>query len=501
MRLPPEILQHIFRLASLQAKDVSRSPTCTLIATGDIWSLVEPVPTKVATLASVCRRWRSVALADSTLWNTISDRQDRRPLVVSQGSRNAALELRLVASPSCELRALLQSDGHRVRAIDWDKANVRLEDLALLATPSCRLEKLVLSMNRHLTYVDTDVLTTWITPQAPSLRHLTLRDCGSVSGCMFPRLTGLHLDACTSASDCDDLLGLLARAPNLTDLVLSRLQLGVVYGTPTLVPLPNLRRLVFTDTARGCVGSLLARVALPATASIRIHAFEPSGANEALDIEWISALAKTPALSNATEIYVEEKSDIFVAGPAAAVCFVQENKAQPLAQRRASAEAPAWDARAVLPHVLALAPVRKVWLLSEAGIAGVSSLPPSVDTVVVLDTELTTLLGILDNKRLAPASEDEGVAGQSGPLTVQVLMTRFMSAKVVLGKIAQRADSRDLHVAIGCLPSYLGDRARPAGFDDAFASLKFVAHETLPTVALPDVCMARAHSLWPNWVE
>lgn len=509
VRLPPEILQYIFRLASLQAKDVSRSPACTLIATGDIWSLVEPVHTKVATLASVCRRWRSVALADSALWNTISDRRDRRPLVVSQGSRSAALELRLLASPSYDLRALLRSDGHRVRAIEWDKANARREDLALLATPSCRLEKLVLSMNPHLPYVDTHTLTAWLAPQAPSLRQLTLRDCASVSGCAFPRLTGLHLDACPSLFECDDLLDLLARAPNLTDLVLSRLHLDIVDGAPAPVMLPRLRRLVFADTVRGNVGKFLTRIALPTTASIRIHAFEPSVANADLDAEWLSSLAKTPALANAAELYLAEHSDIFVAGPAAAVCFVQENKAQPHAQRRVSVQTPAWDARAVLPHVLALAPIRKVWLLAETGIAGVSCLPPSVDTVVVHDTGLTALLGVIDRKAHAIASEGEDVSfpGMADTnrrrlgLTVQVLMTRFMAVNVVLAKMAQRADARNMHVVVGCLPSYMGDRTRPAGFDDAFASLDFVAHEKVPEVVLPDVCMKGVHCLWPAWVE
>lgn len=502
VRLPPEVLQHIFRLASLQTKDVTRSPTSTLLATGDIWSLAEPVPTKVAILASVCRRWRSVALADSTLWNTISDRRDRRPLVVSQGSRSAALELRLLASPSHELRALLQSDGHRVRAIDWDKANARRTDLALLAAPACRLEKLVLSMNRHLPHVDAHTLSAWLAPQAPSLRQLTLRDCAPVSGCAFPALTGLHLDACPSLSDCDDLLGLLARAPNLTDLVLSRLRLDAAEGTPAPVTLLRLRRLVFADTARGSVGRFLARVALPTTASVRIHACEPSIPNEARDADWFSALAKTPALSNATDIYVAEKGEIIVAGPAAALCLVQDGKSQRATHQRVSAEAPAWDARDVLPHVLALAPIRKVWLLAEDGIAGVSALPPSVDTVVVLDTGITALLGMLDRKTSVAASADVGVSGPSSPgLTVQVLMTRFMSASVVLGKVAQRADAKCLHVAIGCLPSYMGDRTRPAGFDDAFASLTFVAHGEVPAVVLPDACMSRAHCLWPAWVE
>ena len=510
VRLPPEVLQYIFRLASLQAKDVSRSPSCIRIATGDIWSFVEPVPTKVAILASVCRRWRSVALADSALWNTISDRRDRRPLVVSQGSRSAALELRLLASPSYQLRALLQSEGHRVRAIEWDKANARREDLALLATPACRLEKLVLGMNPHLPYIDTHTLTAWLAPQAPSLRQLTLRDCASVSGCAFPRLTGLHLDACPSLFDCDDLLGLLARAPNLTDLVLSRLHLDMVEGALAPVMLPRLRRLVFADTVRGNVGRFLTRIALPTTASIRIHAFESSAPSDALDAEWLSSLAKTPALGNAAELFVAEHSDTFVAGPAAAVCFVQEDKAQPHAQRRVSAQTPAWDARAVLSHVLALAPIRKAWLLAEDGIAGISSLPPSVDTVVVQDTGLTALLGVLDRKAQATPSEGEGVSISGatdtharGPLglTVQVLMTRFVSVDVVLGKVAQRADARNMHVAIGCLPSYMGDRTCPAGFGDAFASLRFEAYQDLPAMVLPDVCMERAHCLWPAWVE
>ncbi|KAH9931284.1 uncharacterized protein B0H18DRAFT_1102761 [Fomitopsis serialis] len=477
--LPPEILQYIFRLASIQDKDAAHPHAGNATATGDIWSVVEPVPAKVATIVKVCRRWRSVAFADLALWSLITDRRDRRPLAVSRQSSSTPLELRLLASPSPALRGLLQSDGHRVKSIEWDKANARTSDLDILASPACqcRLEKLVLGMNRHLPALDTDCLTARFATQAQSLRQLTLRDCSVLPENEFPALTSLHLDGCPGPDACHGVMGMLARAPRLTDLVLSRLRMS---GAPPRVALPCLRRLVCADMASADVARFLAHVDLPDDASIRLHA-SPAAAPDGT-AALFAALARTPALRDATEMLVSGARDILVAGPRAAVCFVQP-------PRGARRTAPAWDAHAVLRHVLAATHVRTLWLLGEGvGGTGVPALPASLDTVVVHDVGLAVALGAL--ARGAPPAR---------PRTVHVLMTRFMAAGVVLSKLAQHADVA--HVVVGYLPSYKGDRARPAGFDGRFASLRFEALAAEPRVALPEVCSARAHCLWPVWVE
>ncbi|TFY53656.1 hypothetical protein EVJ58_g9333 [Rhodofomes roseus] len=155
VRLPPEILQYIFRLASFQVKN-------------DL---------------------------QSKLGNTA------RPL-----------ELRLLASPSDALRSLFQSDGHRIKSIEWDKANARTHDLNILASSACRLEKLILGMNRHLACIDSAELTACFATQAPSLRQLTLRDCALLPENEFPRLTSLHLDGCPGPDACHGVMGMLARA-------------------------------------------------------------------------------------------------------------------------------------------------------------------------------------------------------------------------------------------------------------------------------------------------
>ncbi|KZT68768.1 hypothetical protein DAEQUDRAFT_727415 [Daedalea quercina L-15889] len=516
VRLPPEILQYIFRLASQKVKDPPHLPSNATMAAGDIWSFVEPIPAKAATIASVCRRWRSVALADSTLWNLISDRRDRRPLTVSRQYESTALELRLRASPSHAVRTLLESAGHRVKAIEWDRANAGVGDLDVLAASACRLDKLVLSMSRHLPAVDAQTLTRCFAAQAPSLRQLTLRDCAALPDSHFPRLTGLHLDVCPGPNACDSLLGLLARAPNLTDLVLSRLQMpDASPDMPAPVALPYLRRLVFVDMARGGITSFLLHVDLPDETSIRIHASQHAVPNASVDAQLFAALARTPALRDASDLYVSGEGDIFVAGRAAAVCFVQQSERGTVGQRRASPQAPAWDAHIVLRHVLASARIRKLWLVGDSeGIvdprrnSGIPALAPSVDTVVVQDVALPAALHALERRAvLSPLSGGESSvdpdesAASSRSITVHVLMTRFMSVGVVLSKLAQHPDAKNGHVVIGYQPAYKGDRAPPSGFEGSFASLRFVAHEEEPRVALPEVCAAPAHCLWPAWAE
>ncbi|TFY60352.1 hypothetical protein EVJ58_g5208 [Rhodofomes roseus] len=188
-------------------------------------------------------------------------------------------------------------------------------------------------------------------------------------------------------------------------------------------------------------------------------------------------------MRDATELCVSAEGEVMVAGPAAAVCFVQPKG------RRA---APAWDAHAVLRNVLSATRIRKLWLLGERigdprrGL-GLPVLPASVDAVVVQDVALAVALGVLP--------------GGSSAVTVHVLMTRFMSASVVLAKLAQHPGAKRTNVVVGYLPSYKGDRARPSGSEGAFASLRFEEYAEEPRVALPEACLERAHCLWPAWVE
>lgn len=481
-RLPPEILLHIFRLVILQQKIVSRSSSNTSVRIGDIWSIMEPVPDRAATIISVCRRWRSAALADPGLWTVISDRQDRRPLTIAGQSR-AAFELRLLATPSHAVRELLESEGHRVRAIQWDKANVRPIDLSVLATPGCRLEKLVLGMSLHSPTISASMFTPILHTQTAYLRWLTLHDCNVLPGTSLPNLTGLHLDGYPGPGASRALCSLLACAPKLTDLVLSRITLAdgpTDFRAHAPLPLPSLRRLVFADgVSPESIAGFLAHVELPVSLSLRVHA-DPV----------FAGLARTPAFRDATDAYfTSERSDVILTGPSAAVYCVQQ------------------DALHVLSHVSALT---RVWLLGEGlqKCGGVPSLPRSVRNVVVRDVGLAVVLDALQRSASSANAELEQVCSQLGchdrrpeQTTVNVLMTSFMSMNIVLAKLARLAEAQTTHVVVGCLPTYKGGRACPRGFESTFASLeiKDLAEEPRPT--LPDVCMKTEHCLWPAWLQ
>ncbi|EPT01289.1 hypothetical protein FOMPIDRAFT_111959 [Fomitopsis schrenkii] len=429
-------------------------PACPCNASvidADIWCLVEPIPGRAATIVSVCRRWRAVALADPALWTIISDRQDRRPLTIA-GQCRAAIELRLLATPSQAVRELMESHGHRIRAIRWGKANVRPSELGILATPGCRLEKLVLGMSPHLPTIGASMITPILHTQTAYLRWLTLRDCNALPETPLPNLTGLHLDGYPGPGASSALHSLLACAHKLTDLVLSNVDLvddAAISYTHVPVQLPHLSRLVFA----GCISpesaaAFLARVDLPLSTSIRVHT-EPH-------TPLFAGLARTPAFRDATDAYVSaERSDTILTGPNAAVCFVGQDAL----------------------HVSASTSLRK----------RVSSVNTANENL----GEFGSNLGLHDRQ------SDRRPEGA----TVTVLMTRFMTVSIVLAKLARWAEAQTTHVVIGYLPTYKGDRAYTREFESAFASLEIVDHMEEPRPALPDICLKTGHCLWPAWLE
>ena len=491
-KLPPEILQYVFRLATRQDKVKPYSLNDASIEAGDIWALVEPTLSGATAIVSVCRRWRSVFLADATFWYLIQDRQDQRPLTIARQS-SAALELRLLSTPSHAVRKLLESAGHRVRAIQWEKANARRTDLGLLATPGCRLEKLVLSTSPHLPVVGADMLTPILHTQTTYLQRLTLRDCSALPNAFLPKLVGLHLDNCLGAVAGSALYDLLVHAPKLTDLVLSRVHLADGAETSyvrTPLPLPHLRRIVFAEGVPSeSVAAFLRRVDLSPDASIRIHA-DPHPS-------LFTGLMRTPAFRDATNVYLSsDRGGVILTGPNAAVHFAIPDAFH-----------------AVLRHVSASVGLRiaEVWLLGEVGRgAGLPAFPRRVKKVVVYDVGLAAALDAVQRggtsvdgakADLRPNPDYRPVDGQREGTAVHVLMTRFMSVNAVLSKLAGWEEAQTTHVVVGCLPTYKGDRACPPGFEHAFASLEITDHVEEPKPALPDVCTKMEHWLWPVWLE
>ena len=495
-RLPPEILQHIFRLATRRNIARPQPLSNASIAAGDIWSLIEFIPDGASAIASVCRHWRSVFLADATFRVLIHDRQDRGPLTIARQSR-AALELRLLATRSHAVLDLVKSEAHRIRAVHWEKANTRRSDLGLLATSGCRFEKLVLGMSPHLPAVEADILQPILNTQTAYLQWLTLRDCKNLPEIELPQLTGLHLDGCPGPEATRSLYALLARAPKLTDLVLSRVLLADSTETSltrTPLPLPQLRRLVFADeVSPESIAAFLRCVDLSPDASIRVHA----GPHPAL----FAGLMRTSAFRDATAVYVSTARDgVVISGPHAAVHFAAREMLC-----------------ALLGHVIAMNGLRmeEVWLLGDVcrGAGLLPAFPQSVKRIVVHDVGLAVALGALQRREHREGCVDAAKADSSlGPdcrfldgrregITVRVLMTRFMSVSSVLMKLASWAEARTTHVVVGCLPGYKGDRSCSPDFERSFASLEIRDQVEEPKPTLPDVCTKAEHCLWPAWLE
>ncbi|EJD33637.1 hypothetical protein AURDEDRAFT_177278 [Auricularia subglabra TFB-10046 SS5] len=233
-------------------------------------------------LASVCRRWRRVALSHRALWSTISSELlgvdlSRLETQLTR-SKDASLDIEIswdsTARDLAELVSLLALLG--AQACRWRRLTLRLSPLSaevtlaagFLSRPTPLLEEMA-----FITSFGPSVPSTpparLLLPDAPRLRVLKVSGAGttcSVSSA-FPALRDLRVRWDARADE--GLYGSLSRAPGL---VVVEVDVPVRACPPSTIALRNLKRLdVGWSSGRLLVGFPSRALELPMLEELHLH--------------------------------------------------------------------------------------------------------------------------------------------------------------------------------------------------------------------------------------
>ncbi|EIW59538.1 uncharacterized protein TRAVEDRAFT_64530 [Trametes versicolor FP-101664 SS1] len=279
MRLPPEILGHIFSLVP------SSLPTHGFMAPSSARHTYDLPP-----LTQVCRRWRAIALDASSLWSTICESSPTH--TATDGTHASAVLSNVLAHDADDIAEL------RLCGLQ----NVPTARLAseFLASPAPKLKHAAIRCRARYSgseapAVLTPVAELW-SGMAPKLETLELHDVPFIPSNSFQSLTVLTLFWETTSVEwaLSDLLALLEGAPLLERISLrglpSDLHLRNSHppDTPASIALPRLQTLEIGD-CRGPVCSvpllrlILTHLAVPVGASIRLYGLDARRLLDQLD--------------------------------------------------------------------------------------------------------------------------------------------------------------------------------------------------------------------------
>ena len=470
-------------------------------------------------MASVCRRWRNVALRCSALWNTVQC----SPILANIHKQLAftnpgPLEL-VVDSGVHALPAAV--DTTRVQSLQWilDDCPSPGDCEASLDFYAPALETCVLSATSpaRRSVGKRNLFFTPFGGHAPMLRRLTLYNLPYSVNLQLDSLTSLHLHNCLYQGNARGLHQVLASAPNLVDLVVSldsQRRDGIVnWSRVPRAQLPRLRRLVFAQLSMAAIQRFLRLVEISALTAVRIVVPDSGSASETA--MWHSRSAHAilrwiPAAHAACDVVVDSDGSVMAFGADAGV------RVEGL---RAIPDTSVLSAENLFAYLARGASIRTHWLLQRDRAASpiergddTLALPWSVDRVVVYDTSLPAVLRSLDKRRdheLPSSPELDGSPRRNLP-SLHVLLAGSLSAEWALHQLrhyCSRDDGSGVdNVTTEYAPSYRGPRLTHAhqglfynNIRDLGLKINFILSSEEPVVPLPEVCITPTHRLWPSW--
>jgi len=291
--LPPELLMKIFRFYALQVPPwyrVSESTRRGIRRRG--WIAV----------THVCRRWRQVALGDSSLWARITGSSLSSKWIAEMlvRARNAPLILDFAVTPFPEVLSKFTPHIFRIRELRLRGLSAHsrvLREICALEAPS--LEHFELGVSSFDTRAATFHQlggTTLFRGLAPELRTLSLSKV-SIPWSLIPRGQFTQLKIIlprwsTPPSDLNQLLDLLINSPDLEVLVLEFCLPTILFQAPDgqAIHLPRLSCLCLGgSTSR--VANLLKMLQLPSSTTLRLRCMseDPSTDNVNIVLPRVSA--------------------------------------------------------------------------------------------------------------------------------------------------------------------------------------------------------------------
>ncbi|KAH9918669.1 uncharacterized protein B0H18DRAFT_1030315 [Fomitopsis serialis] len=443
-----------------------------------------------ATLTSVCKRWRAVALNTPTLTALMFlERARYLPFnfVVDNRAKAGGLES-FFRKMGPQLTSRLRSIYCRPLC---DPVHETFD------FPAPLLESLSLQEERAL--VLRKIETPLFQGHAPRLRYLSLTGMIWVPQNRLSSLTHLHLRVCGFVLNPEsDLMVFLQSSPELTDLVLSMMTfVGPIADAP-YVNLRKLRRLTIDTTLRKDIRTFMASVSLAEGTSVLFQHCE------LLEDE----LTSCPGLQ------------LYVAGRAWTRMSIKFEPTESLCSVIAADAIGglsgdfARERRWVRPPIVPFLGVRECWIMedydpdamctfSAAGLRDMLGGLSELETLVVCAWNSAVVLDTLSfpTQRDADARVDL-ICPRLSTLTILARNTRdldqAMGTPVLREPVPERR--RCERVVVGYLPGFHGSRARHSPLDEFFNSAVEYAELTVyPAMELPEVCTTEAHTFWPKW--
>ncbi|KAH9910164.1 uncharacterized protein B0H18DRAFT_1130665 [Fomitopsis serialis] len=479
-RLPPEIMKAIFWLVpTMQYHLVGRNSQSHIV---DIWERRHYARmNELFTLMLVCRHWRDIVAAIPSFWNTINQAHQSSRTTFLERSREYA---RLVAIYHCNITATTAQ-----------------EYLGFLAPA---LEVLDLSnswfFGRRILGESVQTIQLF-RGHTPRLRQLNLHHVHWFPELQVSALTHLSVDMCRWDDFLAKVMGIIASAPGLIDLVLS----AVSSTTPDVetlntsypdysVSLPYLQRLHL-------------RYVVTEEAALDAHHFTANV------LPTLTNLPVTKTVTRASIAMMPVVNDHhFMMAQLTGVSDVAGILCTPVGLRSDLAPvASILPAQQLRELWLMLVPTHEIVIMAggdpdffPAFVLDPDALRETLRPMAALET-LVVWSTVLPS--VVEALVDHG-ARASRPLCpklscVRVVLTRSTPAPQAEEAVslldAQQDILRLARVQINYLPKYAGEKVERTEFDHHFPSIEYVTLDHTPTMEMPPVCMHEAHARWTGW--
>ncbi|KAH9931255.1 uncharacterized protein B0H18DRAFT_952772 [Fomitopsis serialis] len=514
-RLPPEIMKAIFWLVpTMQYHLVGRNSQSHIV---DIWERRHYARmNELFTLMLVCRHWRDIVAAIPSFWNTINQAHQSSRTTFLERSRFGPLKVVLHNTPSAFMSTLCDREYARLVAIYHCNitATTAQEYLGFLAPA---LEVLDLSnswfFGRRILGESVQTIQLF-RGHTPRLRQLNLHHVHWFPELQVSALTHLSVDMCRWDDFLAKVMGIIASAPGLIDLVLS----AVSSTTPDVETLntsyPDYSRLhlryVVTEEA---VIAILAKLSLPSTTVVDIVKALDAHHFTANVLPTLSNLPVTKTVTRASIAMMPVVNDHhFMMAQLTGVSDVAGILCTPVGLRGDLAPvASILPAQQLRELWLMLVPTHEIVIMAggdpdffPAFVLDPDALRETLRPMAALET-LVVWSTVLPS--VVEALVDHG-ARASRPLCpklscVRVVLTRSTPAPQAEEAVslldAQQDILRLARVQINYLPKYAGEKVERTEFDHHFPSIEYVTLDHTPTMEMPPVCMHEAHARWTGW--
>ncbi|KZT06211.1 uncharacterized protein LAESUDRAFT_812825 [Laetiporus sulphureus 93-53] len=492
-RLHAELLMRIFEYVPMPYH--ADDPNVKIDDHLRIWKLGIVRLREIMTLTQVCHRWREVAISHPRLWDSIastySPAQQRMLLERSRGSMS--LKIYLEPGQSYLLDASLGTLTERIQELHFCHLNAHgaevcnwpMPRLEVLTVKGCDYDDVIWEM-KGSPYL--------FAGHTPRLRSLSLSSLCWLPGNQFTTLkqlflTRLRMPHCTAR-----VLDFFAQCPNLEDLVIAiRTHLSDIDVSERTVPLAKLRRLAFLETERHVVVNMLSHMIFPNTTAVRIVVDKESG-----DVFGTISCLPVAQTIRALSIYTRTDWSVCAAvGPHSGfalspmhlqdsytteACLSWFRWCGDLTSRIKEAWLIGDQVHGpVVPILTRLCNLEVLALQPHDLLAG-HPLRRSVHSTLELISrplhfsKLTTL-----HVLHAPRETEQSVTD-----TVRQLFMSGIYSKLKL-------------LTIDYLPGYRGERIYKTDFDGYFACVKYRDLDTLPHMAIPEVCKTGANMYWSGF--